>query len=60
MKISKKILSDMINGQASDEKSFITLMESMKLIQESMKGFEYRLMKSPEGMHIGCVSQTAK
>ena len=55
VEISNEILSDMINGQAYDEKSCVTLMEFMKVIQESMKGFEYRWMRDSEGIHIDCV-----
>ena len=57
--ISKEVWTDIINEKGYDEKSFLTFVEFMKLLQESNKGFEYRLMKNAECMYTGCVWQTA-
>ena len=57
--ISKEVWTDIINEKGYDEKSFLTFVEFMKLLQESNQGFEYRLMKNLEGMYTGCVWQTA-
>ena len=57
--ISKQVWRDIINEKGYDEKSFLTFVEFMKLLQESNKRFEYGLMKNTEGMYTGCVWQTA-